>query len=93
MSSGQLKNTADTADVRLSRVTTPWGVERSSRSPSRPSIVNAWNVGLWMPPSFTSPNPPWNGPIPAPPSSNTSVNVQYEMESARDAHRRYDRVM
>src|SRR5690606_22648315 len=88
-----LKKTADTADVRLSRVTTPWGVARSSRSPSRFSMVKAWKVGLWTPSSFTRPNPPWNGPIPAPPSSNTSVKVQYEIESASVAHWRYERVM
>ena len=46
-----------------------------------------------MPASFTNPNPPWNGPSPAPPSSNTSVKVQKEIESASRAHFRYVRVM
>ena len=53
----------------------------------------AWNVGLCMPCSLTKPKPPWNGPMPPPPSSNTSVKVQYEIESASGAPLRNARTM
>ena len=41
-----------------------------------------------MSPAAISPKPPWNGLFATPPSSNTSENVQYDIESTSPSQAR-----